>query len=199
VRREPGKEAPEYIDGVFHLYKMHGSIDWRRTADGVIRSKGDGEPVLIYPRNSKYQESFEVPYLDMMSAFQTALSEPDTALIVSGFGFNDSHISQPIISALETNMSLRLYLCSPSLSKIDDNNHVVAEPAAKNSSNEFIRRICTAAEQDFGRITLIASKFTDLALAIPDIVAETERERFVQRSKLLRESISLKPDVEPKA
>ena len=75
VRRDNAKDAPDYLDSVVQLFKLHGSIDWRRTATEIIRARGDeGSPVLIYPRDSKYQEAFEPPFLDMMSAFQTAHS-----------------------------------------------------------------------------------------------------------------------------
>lgn len=116
VRRAASSTKADYLDGVFHLYKLHGSVDWRRRSDEVvIRSVDDPgddrKPVLIYPRSSKYQEAFESPYLDMFAALQAALREPDTTLIVSGFGFADDHISAPIWSAIETNLSLRLVLC----------------------------------------------------------------------------------------
>ncbi|MQX06812.1 SIR2 family protein, partial [Sinorhizobium fredii] len=118
VRRQPSGTKADYIDGVFHLYKLHGSIDWRRRGDGVvIRSRASDpalKPVLIYPRSTKYQEAFEIPYLDMFAAFQAALREPDTALLIAGFGFADDHISAPIWSALESNLSLRLILVDPS-------------------------------------------------------------------------------------
>jgi hypothetical protein len=64
----------------------------------------------------------------------------------------------------------------------------VAHTAVKNAKNSFIGAICRAAEQDFGRITLVATNFERLSMAIPDIIAETERERFAERSKLLRSS-----------
>jgi hypothetical protein len=91
VRRGRPNEAPDYIESVFHLYKLHGSLDWRRNGSTIIRSRdaAAGGPVLIYPRDTKFQEAFETPYLDMMGALQVALREPDTALIISGFGFND--------------------------------------------------------------------------------------------------------------
>jgi hypothetical protein len=40
-------------------------------------------------------------------ALQAALREPDTAVIVSGFGFHDDHLSRPLLSAVESNMLLR--------------------------------------------------------------------------------------------
>jgi hypothetical protein len=59
VRRSPSSTRAEYVDGVFHLYKLHGSMDWRRRkSDGVVVRRlvhdDDHEPVLIYPRSSKY-------------------------------------------------------------------------------------------------------------------------------------------------
>jgi hypothetical protein len=48
VRRDNAKDAPDYLDSVFHLYKLHGSIDWRRTSTDVIRARDNtGTPVLI--------------------------------------------------------------------------------------------------------------------------------------------------------
>lgn len=114
VRRDASKDAPDYIENVFQFYKLHGSIDWRRVGGEIIRSKGPkGDPVLIYPRSSKYQESFEAPYLDMIGALQSALREPDTAVVVSGFGFHDDHLARPILSAVEANLSLRMIVCDP--------------------------------------------------------------------------------------
>lgn len=100
VRRQTTGTKADYVEGVFQLYKLHGSVDWKRRSDGVVvRSRtttsSDLTPVLIYPRSTKYQEAFETPYLDMFAAFQAALREPDTALIIAGFGFADDHISAP--------------------------------------------------------------------------------------------------------
>lgn len=190
VRRDGGKEAPDYLESVFQLYKLHGSIDWRRTSTEIIRARGnEGKPVLIYPRDSKYQEAFEPPYLDMMSAFQTALREPDTALFVAGFSFNDSHIAAPILAALESNMSFRLIVCDPAFipdAAIDkDPATITGAPAP---ANEFHKRLMRLANTGDQRVALLHGRFEDLALAMPDLVAETERERHAARVKALREA-----------
>ena len=108
VRRSTREGAPDYLESVFHLYKLHGSVDWHRSSDGIIRDPETKTPYLIYPRDEKFAQSFEQPFLEMMSRFQTALREKDTALILAGFGFNDHHLNQPIYHALATNPNFKL-------------------------------------------------------------------------------------------
>nr|WP_246524255.1 SIR2 family protein [Neoroseomonas eburnea] len=196
VRRDAGKDAPDYIPNVFQLYKLHGSADWRRVGEEVVRSRdnGKGRPVLIYPRSSKYQEAFDPPYLDMMGAFQAALREPDTSLVVAGFGFNDDHISRPIISALESNLSLRLIICDPSfilsaaeLRGVDAEPPAHAVQVAGSHANDFLTKIMRLADRGDPRIHLMNGRFEDLADALPDLIGETDRERHMQRVKAIRD------------
>jgi len=108
VRRSAREGAPDYLESVFHLYKLHGSVDWHPSSDGIVRDPETKTPYLIYPRDEKFAQSFEQPFLEMMSRFQTALREKDTALILVGFGFNDHHLNQPIYHALATNPNFKL-------------------------------------------------------------------------------------------
>jgi hypothetical protein len=108
VRRSTRDGAPDYLDSVFHLYKLHGSVDWDRSSDGIIRDPETKKPYLIYPRDEKFALSFEQPFLEMMARFQMALREKDTALLLIGFGFNDHHLNQPIYHALATNPNFKL-------------------------------------------------------------------------------------------
>lgn len=108
VRRSTKEGAPDYLESVFHLYKLHGSVDWHRSSDGIVRDPDTKTPYLIYPRDEKFALSFEQPFLEMMSRFQMALREKDTALILIGFGFNDHHLNQPIYHALATNPNFKL-------------------------------------------------------------------------------------------
>lgn len=108
VRRSTRDGAPDYLDSVFHLYKLHGSVDWDRSSDGIVRDSETKKPYLIYPRDEKFALSFEQPFLEMMARFQMALREKDTALLLIGFGFNDHHLNQPIYHALATNPNFKL-------------------------------------------------------------------------------------------
>jgi hypothetical protein len=194
VRRAASSAKADYLDGVFHLYKLHGSVDWRRRADEVvIRSVDDpGEdrkPVLIYPRSSKYQEAFESPYLDMFAALQAALREPDTTLIVSGFGFADDHISAPIWSAIETNLSLRLVLCDRGFVEHQKLFDEGAQEIDLNlaSQRPYQSKIARLVQQGDTRITMLNGRFEDLADALPMISGKTDRQLLQDRLEQLRE------------
>lgn len=192
VRRDTGTEAPDYVENVFHLYKLHGSLDWRRNGTTIQRSRdaADGDPVLIYPRDTKFQEAFEAPYLDMMGALQMALRERDTALIVTGFGFNDDHISKPVMAAVEANMSLRVIVCDVAFLNddcLESNPNVVDKKSALRVNNSYFQRWHDLAINGDKRITLINGRFEDLADAIPDLVAQTDRERHADRMQRIRD------------
>jgi hypothetical protein len=194
VRRAASSTKADYLDGVFHLYKLHGSVDWRRRSDEVvIRSldapKEDRKPVLIYPRSSKYQEAFESPYLDMFAALQAALREPDTTLIVSGFGFADDHISAPIWSAIETNLSMRLVLCDRGFVEHrklfdEDVQEIDLDLAGQRPYQSKIARLV---QQGDTRITMLNGRFEDLADALPMISGKTDRQLLQDRLEKLRE------------
>lgn len=194
VRRQPSGTKADYIDGVFHLYKLHGSIDWRRRTEGVvIRSRANEQalkPVLIYPRSTKYQEAFEIPYLDMFAAFQAALREPDTALLIAGFGFADDHISAPIWSALESNLSLRLILVDPSFIPTVK---LEAYPAPDHlldvglPTRRYQNRIARLVVEGDPRVTLLNGRFEDLVDAIPAITGESDRQRLQMRLDQIRD------------
>ncbi|WP_430253159.1 SIR2 family protein [Neorhizobium sp. DAR64872/K0K18] len=183
VRRRPSASQADYIDAVFHLYKMHGSVDWRRQREIVIRSMDADltkfQPVLIYPRSSKYQEAFDAPYLDQFAAFQAALREPDTTIIISGFGFADDHISAPIWAALQSNLSLHLVLCDVAFihdPKLDGGEHDI--PLDMAGCNTHQKRILNLAVLGDRRVTILNGRFEDLTSAIPMIEGRTDRQRI---------------------
>lgn len=192
VRRDLGRDTPDYLQNVLQFYKLHGSIDWRRVDGEILRTKADvGSPVLIYPRSSKYQESFDAPYLDMLSAFQAALREPDTAVLISGFGFNDDHISSPIMSAVESNMSLRLVICDPTFLSEGDLKTEAFEIEGQPPTNRFLLGFKRMVDSGDARIHLMNGRFQDLAAALPDLVGETDRERHVQRIRSIRDAAEM--------
>lgn len=108
-----------YLSNLFHLYKLHGSVDWNNknglTQKINIENGLSADPVFIYPSRNKYEVSYESPYIDMISAFLEAVKKPKTALICIGFGFNDNHLNNAITMALRTNPELMLLVVTRSL------------------------------------------------------------------------------------
>lgn len=180
VRRISETEALDPIPNVFHLYKLHGSVDWKRQEGSgeIMKWVSEGKPLLIYPRNSKYELAFEQPYLEMISAFQAALRQPDTGLLVVGFGFNDSHIAEPIMSAVRSNLALKLVVVSPRLAPWAD---AESEGPGECGSNKHLERLHKLAGAGDARITMLNCDFEKMVSMVPDMAAETDLEQHVAR------------------
>ena len=117
VRRSRSRDEPDhYLEGVFQLYKLHGSVSWARVDGASVVEKDKAEPAeacLIYPAFGKYQQSFVQPHLESMAQYLSAMREPNTCLIVVGFGFNDDHLSEPLLAAVKSNSHLRVLVVGP--------------------------------------------------------------------------------------
>lgn len=164
VRRSEEMETPELVENVFHLYKLHGSVDWNRVDNGVEKNVTAENAVIVYPRDSKYQMSYEQPFLEMLVRFQLALRQPNTSLLIAGFGFRDAHIVQPVLSALRSNVGLRLLLVDPE--------------AETSKSFEVLRQLI---HQGDVRVAMVGGTFESLAAMLPDALQASEEEEHAKR------------------
>ncbi|MDX2024321.1 MAG: SIR2 family protein [Deltaproteobacteria bacterium] len=103
------------LEGVFHLLKLHGSVTWERNGSAIEEREHPNpkDACLVYPQSGKYQQAFEQPHLELVSQYLSALREPNTCIFVVGFGFNDSHLSTPLMEAVKTNPHLKLVVVGP--------------------------------------------------------------------------------------
>lgn len=182
MKRDVTADSYDFINNVFHLYKLHGSIDWMKNlkTNEIERDTETKNPILVYPRNTKYELAFEQPYLEMMSAFQSAIRQPGTGLLIVGFGFNDNHIAEPILSAIRSNLDLKVVVCDPMLAPKDKDSQGTAQ------TNVHIKKIRYLAENKDARLALINTTFEELVPILPDIAAETDMEQHMERIRLLR-------------
>ncbi|QYY30859.1 SIR2 family protein [Cupriavidus pinatubonensis] len=185
VKRDSNPDSHDFIPNVFHLYKLHGSVDWTKNQKtGEIEKDDSTEtPILVYPRNTKYELAFEQPYLEMMSAFQSAIRQPDTGLLILGFGFNDNHIAEPILSAINSNLHLKVVVCDPALGPWMQDGTCMGGADTKNPHLAKIRYLI---EHGDARLSLISATFKEIVPHLPDIAAETDLEQHVERVRLLR-------------
>lgn len=149
-----------YLPNVFQLYKMHGSVDWRKVNGRIRKTSADstnGEPVFIYPSSSKYQTSYDSPYLDMMSSFLESVKKPRTGVLCLGFGFNDKHINNALTMALRTNPEFMLMVATK-------------EPFKTSGSfNSDIRQLLMSAiNHGDGRIAILDSTFEQFSSLLPE-------------------------------
>ncbi|WP_375596121.1 SIR2 family protein [Algihabitans albus] len=175
VRRGSEPDAPDFIENLFQLYKIHGSIDWEfdENASKINKSPQTEKPLLIYPRSTKYELAFAQPYLEMMSSFQSAIRQRDTGLLIIGFGFNDSHIAEPILAAIETNLALKVVMISPDVEE-------------QSGANSHLSKIAGLIDRGDARLSMIGATFEEIVPIVPDITAMTDRERHIERVRAVR-------------
>lgn len=174
-----------YLSNVFQLYKLHGSVDWNKSSSIVQKINIQNgslplNPVFIYPSSSKYQISYDSPYLDMISAFLESVQKPKTALICIGFGFNDKHLNNAITMALRTNPELMLLIVT-----MDPFN---SKGSFSADIREKLTRAITAGDS---RIMIIDSKFDNFSLKmLPNRHTQSPEEKLLASfSQILEGSI----------
>ncbi len=168
VTRDPQTQSPEFINNVFQLFKLHGSVDWKLEGSGgrVVKDPTAVKPLIIYPRMSKFESSYDQPFLEMMSRFQFALRQPNTGLLVIGFGFNDNHISQPILSAIRANVTLKMIVVGP---------HLESKPT------KTVDHLIAYIKAGDYRLSLVNSSFKEFVPIVPDLVTKMEEEEHRMR------------------
>lgn len=156
VQRERSRIHYEenFYSRVFHLYKMHGSIDWRsdESDNGMIfKDANPSSPVLIYPNSSKFEKSFEMPFFEMVSRLQGVLRKENTTLFIVGYGFGDAHVNRIIEESVRNNPNLEIFIIKPTIE--DENIKGYIEDIEKGSMN----------------VHLLGNTFDQFSSGLPDV------------------------------
>lgn len=98
------------LDRVIHLYKLHGSVTWRRTDASWENPYGlhatfpsetaTISDVLIYPTPLKQRDALGLPYSELFRRFAASVVQPQSVLFVAGYGFADDHVNALVRQAL---------------------------------------------------------------------------------------------------
>ena len=96
------KEKWNPLKRYVRLYKIHGSIDWIEKDDKIqqVQEYSGKENILIYPTQAKHFETQYSPYSELFREMSIKLQNPNTALIIIGYGFGDDHINNLIAQSL---------------------------------------------------------------------------------------------------
>lgn len=170
-RTRTGDNQGNYLEGVILLYKLHGSVNWERRGNNIIETAKPApeKACLIYPASGKYQQSYSQPYLESVSQYLSAIREPNTCVLIVGFGFNDDHLSEPLLAAARSNPHLRLIIVDPSLET----------KFAQGTGNRFQNEFATLSHQGED-IWFLNSNFNDFTEIIPDLKSLTPAERLMK-------------------
>lgn len=172
VQREGSKlkEEDNFVQRVLHLHKLHGSINWTRNGEKnevTMESKPE-IPLMVYPRESKYEDSYEQPFFEMMARFQRNLRQSnDTLLICIGYSFNDKHINSAIEEALNQNPGFRLAIIDPGINSENPSMTELRKNALKTN-----------------RIMMVSETFSDFASNYPEI--QTYNDEQMENINLLK-------------
>lgn len=172
-RPRAGDDQGNYLEGVFLLYKLHGSVNWARSADGLVQETPTplpDEACLIYPARGKFQQSFLQPHLESLSQYLAALREPNTCVIAIGVGFNDDHLSEPLLAAVRSNPHLRLVIADPG---------VVTREREGDGANRYWQAFfgLAASGED---VWFVNASFQEFATLIPDLKSLSPAERLAK-------------------
>jgi hypothetical protein len=168
-----GDDNGNYLEGVFLLYKLHGSINWERTDSSIIEKENPDpqKACIIYPASGKYQQSYNQPFIESISQYLMAIREPNTCLLVIGFGFNDDHLSEPLLSAVRSNPHLRLIVVDPN-----------AKENANKNENHHLKDLFELSLHGED-VWFINESFIKFADRIPDLQSLTPAERLIKDIK----------------
>jgi len=172
-RPRSGDDLGHYLEGVFLLYKLHGSVNWARGQEGTIYEKDKPMPAeacLIYPATGKYQQSFVQPHLESMAQYLAAVREPNTCLLAVGFGFNDDHLAEPLLAAVQSNPHLRLIVVDPE----SDTN--------ATNGNRYWKRFFELSGHGED-VWFIKASFGDFAQMVPDLKSLTPADTLIKAIK----------------
>lgn len=104
----------------FHLYKLHGSLNWKNHKKyGIERTTFERKPndsnydkdFLIYPSLSPKDGMIHEPYATIRSKFNDFLKNVDVCIVI-GFSFRDEHLNKIFTNFVSSNK--KLIVISPS-------------------------------------------------------------------------------------
>lgn len=97
------------------LYKLHGSMDWKKTNTGEVEESGNISPeetAIIF--GTAYKLQYLDPFLFLVNEFRRkTLLESIRGIFCIGYSFNDEHINGIMAQALKKYPNKKIFSISP--------------------------------------------------------------------------------------
>lgn len=133
----------------YHLFKLHGSIDWylkREEGDKLFkRDHPSANPELIFGVEAKLRS--KDPYLFYIYQFRRYMFEQECKLLITiGYSFSDGHINDIIVQSLRQDKERKILVVSP-FSK-DDDTAEIRDKKEKNKRESIKMSLKLKGEED---------------------------------------------------
>lgn len=132
--KEPFFDLRAVEDGMIpkhwtRLWKIHGSINWfQKPNKDVYRSTevNKDDSCIIHPSHLKYDQSQKMPYIALIDRLKSFLRQNSNVLVTLGYSFNDEHLNDTIVNALNANpTSMVIGLLYNSLTFVNDKKQTI--------------------------------------------------------------------------
>jgi len=109
-------------DGLLRLFKLHGSLHWRFTGDGVVETEANeyarDRSAIIYPLKDA-KTDLQEPFATLFRFWRTSIASC-TDCVVVGSSLRDPHLLEPIKQAFNQNPHLKVWLIDPQADELKD-------------------------------------------------------------------------------
>ncbi|MBS1585856.1 MAG: SIR2 family protein [Bacteroidetes bacterium] len=159
-RYEPSEEAIQ-----FYLYKLHGSLDWKRdeekrlTYADATDSVNPLEMEIIFGVQNKLQ-SYD-PYMFYFYAFREACIRAEL-IVTSGYGFFDKHINDNLISAVKNDPDKRLLINVFERDKLEKEDEIKSDISDKIGIAKANITLINSCAKDFFNAKLNIDYFSSI-------------------------------------
>lgn len=188
----PGiRGEPRFMEGVIHLTKLHGSIDWHFDKESrQITRKGIpfGAPsdhtdvpkmpidtVMIYPNPAKDVETTQYPYAELFRDFAASVCRPNAVVVTYGYGFGDDHINRVLLDMLTIPSTHMVIIAYDADSRVEAFCEKTRDAQVSLLVGPHFADLATIVDQYLPKPALdyITGRMTELLKHRPDSVADT--------------------------
>lgn len=160
-------DKPVRCEKVINYLKLHGSLNWSKEGNDIIKGNCSSKNMFIYPCASKYDESIYMPFSELIRRFALAIRKPKSVLITIGYSFSDEHVNRLILQAFEQSQFML----------------VIVDPEPKNRKQNF-----PESEKFLQKIKVINQpfeKFIDMYLPSTENIFEDTTKHVTESIKML--------------
>lgn len=128
------------INEPIRLYKLHGSMDWKKLDTGEVEESDNVAPddaAIIF--GTAYKLQYVDPFLYLVNVFRKkTLAQNTRGIICVGYSFNDEHINGIVSQSLKKNLSQKIISIAPVNDEQKEKSRIMSKLNATDSNQIII-------------------------------------------------------------